>query len=160
MHTSYDMVAIPKLQPLTCRHLFHELVLRELLLVFCSSPYLQLLQVSCHSRKISPKLKAIKMTCQSLLRWRMTVSVACQTGSVTHAYWANQPGREGTSPSEPSLAAIAMNLTPPGLQNIPSRNFPFGTSVALPVCAPWWGQFSPHLLLEAQAEKGSFDTGL
>lgn len=154
IHHMNDTVAIPNLQPLSCRHWLHELVLKELLLVFCSSLYIQLLQVSYHSRKTSPKLKTIKMTCQSLLRWRMTVTAACQTGSVTHAYWANQPGRE------PSLAAIAMNLTPPGLQNIPSRNFPFGTSVALAVCAPWWGQFSPHLPLDTQAEKGSFDTGL
>lgn len=40
------------------------------------------------------------------------------------------PNHERNRP-EPPLAAIAMILRPPGLLDIPFRNFPFGTSLDL-----------------------------
>lgn len=52
---------------------------------------------------------------------------------LAHVRQASQLHRESRLP----FAAMAMILTPPGLRNIPCRNFPFGTLVALAVCVPW-----------------------
>lgn len=59
----YDMVPVQKLQSLSYRHWLHEIVLKELLslvLLFTYSPSTTSC-VSCRSRRISPKFKAIKM---------------------------------------------------------------------------------------------------
>lgn len=92
---------------------------------------------------------------QSIFSGRLTSMPPVQLAAwLAHVRRASQLRRESRLP----LAAMAMILTPPGLRNIPCRNFPFGTLVALAVCAPWWGQLSPHLPLQTPAKKGSFHT--
>ena len=86
----------------------------------------------------------------------------CQTGSsapVPAELGAlGAPGREGTGHSQPPLAAIATILRPPGLLDIPLRNFPFGTSLGLAIHCPSVGGILQSCHEQSQAEKDSFDT--
>lgn len=128
-----------------------ELLLSLILLSTCSF-FNCFLWVSTNT---SPRFKAMTMPGQSIFSGRLTSMPPVQLAAwLAHVRRASQLCRESRLP----FAAMAMILTPPGLRNIPCRNFPFGTLVALAVCAPWWGQLSPHLPFQTPAKKGSFHT--
>ena len=103
--------------------------------------------LDCHFTQISHKFTATKVTagahrmknnlhCCLMSDWWLCPAPAELYPPNTPTTPLGAPGGEGTGHSQPPLAAIATVLRPPGLLDIPFRNFPFGTSPGLAIHCP------------------------